>query len=442
MEMLRTESKISQQTYLLRLVEEEIRERFPSLVGVGGLTIQTTFDLRLQSSAEIAVEQRLAGLEQAPGYAHPLMAAHREGDPDYLQAATVVLENYSGAIRALVGGRNFSHSEFNRATMSQRPMGSVFKPLVYGTAFERGLFPGMLVSDAAIAPGEIAWDRIGWNPQNSDGIYGGLMPVETGLIQSRNTMTARVGEWAGIESVLAMMEHAGLGELERAEPTPPLYIGTVGANVRDVTSAYSAFATGGIRHRPYFIESVTDRDGTLLYQHEDANYRVLSPGAAWLTSKLLKKVVADGGTGAGLRQMGFAAPAGGKTGTTNDFEDAWFVGYTSRLSCGVWIGLDQPANGAVHRADPRQRPLHQLGGRQRTAAQIGQKIDGGTAGQGHAQGSGRVCTSLAPAPRQEKPGGVRRNRNPRLSGSPRPCHPERWCRHHGRSPCRPPSWRS
>ncbi|MCB1204764.1 MAG: transglycosylase domain-containing protein [Verrucomicrobiae bacterium] len=343
MEMLRTESKISQQTYLLRLVEEEIRERFPSLVGVGGLTIQTTFDLRLQSSAEIAVEQRLAGLEQAPGYAHPLMAAHREGDPDYLQAATVVLENYSGAIRALVGGRNFSHSEFNRATMSQRPMGSVFKPLVYGTAFERGLFPGMLVSDAAIAPGEIAWDRIGWNPQNSDGIYGGLMPVETGLIQSRNTMTARVGEWAGIESVLAMMEHAGLGELERAEPTPPLYIGTVGANVRDVTSAYSAFATGGIRHRPYFIESVTDRDGTLLYQHEDANYRVLSPGAAWLTSKLLKKVVADGGTGAGLRQMGFAAPAGGKTGTTNDFEDAWFVGYTSRLSCGVWIGLDQPA---------------------------------------------------------------------------------------------------
>jgi penicillin-binding protein 1A len=254
----------------------------------------------------------------------------------------VVLENHTGAIRALVGGRDFAQSEFNRAIHSRRPMGSVFKPLVYGTAFERGLFPGMLISDAAIAPGEIAWDPIGWNPQNADGVYGGLLPVETGLIQSRNTMTARVGEWAGIDSVIAMMEHAGLGETERAEPTPPVYIGTVGANVRDITSAYTVFATGGIRHQPFFIESVTDRDGTVLFQHEDANYRVLSPGAAWLTSKVLKKVVADGGTGAGLRDLGFTPPAGGKTGTTNDFEDAWFVGYASRLSGGVWIGLDQP----------------------------------------------------------------------------------------------------
>lgn len=343
MEMLREEAKISEQSHLLRLVEEEVKSLFPSHVGVGGLKIETTFDLRLQSAAEITVANRLTELENRPGYAHPTYAAHRSGDPAYLQAATVVLENGSGAIRALVGGRDFAHSEFNRATRSRRPMGSVFKPLVYGTAFERGLFPGMLISDAALAPGEIAWDKIGWNPQNADGVYGGMLPVESGLILSRNTMTARVGEWAGIDTVIAMMEHAGLGEAERAEPTPPVYIGTVGANVRDVTSAYTIFATGGIRHQPYFLESVADRDGTVLYQHEDANYRVLSPGAAWLTSKLLKKVVADGGTGAGLRQMGFTAPAGGKTGTTNDFEDAWFVGYTSRLSCGVWIGLDQPA---------------------------------------------------------------------------------------------------
>lgn len=340
--ILRREAKVSEQTYLLRMVEEEVRALLPSLAGVGGLSIRTTFDLRLQEAAERAVAARLAEIERRPGYAHPAYEAHREGDPQYLQAATVVLENYTGAIRALVGGRDFAQSEFNRAIRAQRPMGSVFKPLVYGTAFERGLFPGMLVSDAAIAPGEIAWDPIGWNPQNADGVYGGLLPVETGLIQSRNTMTARVGDRAGIDSVVAMMEHAGLGEAERAEPTPPLYIGTVGANVRDVTSAYTVFATGGVRHRPFFIESVADRDGAVLLRHEDANYRVLSPGAAWLTSKTLKKVVAGGGTGAGLRDLGFAPPAGGKTGTTNDFEDAWFVGYTSRLSCGVWIGLDQP----------------------------------------------------------------------------------------------------
>ncbi len=341
--MLRQESKISEPTYLLRLVEERVRELLPSYVGIGGLSIRTTFDLRLQEAAEAAMARQLSAIEERPGYAHPRYAAHRSGEPAYLQGASVVLENYTGAIRALVGGRSFAHSEFNRATRAERPMGSVFKPLVYGAAFEHGLFPGMLVSDAAIEPGEIPWDRTGWSPQNADGVFGGLLTVEAGLVQSRNTMTVRIGEWAGIDRVVAMMQHAGLGETERASPAPPLYIGTVGANVRDLTSAYSAFATGGVRHHPFFLESVTDRDGRVLYQHEDENYRVLSPGAAWLTSKVLKKVVADGGTGAGLRQLGFAAPAGGKTGTTNDFRDAWFVGYTSRLSCGVWIGLDRPA---------------------------------------------------------------------------------------------------
>lgn len=342
MEMLRKHAKISEQNYLLKMVADEVGTMFPSLAGVGGLTIRTTFDTRLQLAAEEAVAKHLAGLESQPGYTHPTLAAHLEGDPAYLQASAVVMENFTGAMRAVVGGRDFSHSAYNRATQAQRPMGSIFKPLVYGAAFERGLFPGMLVSDGAIETGEIKWDKIGWNPENSDGVFGGMLPVETGLIKSRNTMTVRVGEWAGIEHVLAMMEHAGLGNAERDEPTAPIYIGTVGADVRGVTSAYTVFATGGIRHEPYFIESVTDRDGTVLYQHEDANYRVLSPGAAWLTSNILKKVLEEGGTAAGLRELGFSAAAGGKTGTTNDFQDAWFVGYTSRLSGGVWIGLDQP----------------------------------------------------------------------------------------------------
>ena len=342
MKTLKTQAKVSEQNYLLKMVGDKIDEMFPSLAGVGGLAIRTTFDTRLQVAAEEAVNTRLAALESQPDYPHPTLSAFNGGDPAYLQAATVVTENFTGAMRAVVGGRDFSHSAFNRAIQSTRPMGSIFKPLVYGAAFERGLFPGMLVSDAAIAPGEIAWDRIGWNPENADGIYGGMLPVETGLIKSRNTMTVRVGEWAGIEHVVAMMEHAGLGQSERAEPTAPIYIGTVGADVRDVTSAYSVFATGGIRHEPFFIESVTDRDGTPLFKHEDASYRVLSTGAAWMTSNILKKVLEEGGTAAGLRKLGFSAAAGGKTGTTNDFQDAWFVGYTSRLSGGVWIGLDQP----------------------------------------------------------------------------------------------------
>ncbi|MDF1825839.1 MAG: transglycosylase domain-containing protein [Verrucomicrobiales bacterium] len=341
MEMLKVQSKVSGQTHLLQMVEDRVAELLPSYAGVGGLTIQTTFDIRLQGASDWSVNQRLAALEGEAGYPNPRLSGHEAGDPAYVQAAVTVVENYTGAIRAVTGGRDFTHSAFNRATQARRPMGSTFKPLVYGTAFERGLFPGVLISDAAIAAGEIRWDKIGWSPQNSDGVFGHSMPAEIGLIKSRNTMTARVGEWAGIDNVLAMMKHAGLGQSE-TEISPTIYIGTVGASVRDVASAYSVFATGGIRHRPYFIGTINDRDDSLLYQHEGESYRVLSPGAAWLTSTILKRVLEDGGTGAGLRAAGFFAPAGGKTGTTNDFYDAWFAGYTSRLSASVWVGLDQP----------------------------------------------------------------------------------------------------
>jgi len=341
MGMLKEQSKVSGQTYLLKMVEDRVAELLPSFAGVGGLTIQTTFDIRLQGASDWAVNQRMASLEAEPGYPNVRLSNYESGDPGYVQAAVTVVENMTGAVRVVVGGRDFTHSAFNRATQARRPMGSIFKPLVYGTAFERGLFPGVLISDQAITAGEIRWDKKDWRPSNSDGVFGNAMPAEVGLIKSRNTMTARVGEWAGIDNVLAMMEHAGLGESE-TEISPTIYIGTVGASVHDVASAYSVFATGGIRHRPYFIGTIHDRDETLLYQHESESYRVLSPGAAWLTSTILKRVLEEGGTGASLRTMGFTAPAGGKTGTTNDFYDAWFSGYTSRLSASVWVGLDQP----------------------------------------------------------------------------------------------------
>ncbi len=342
MELLRKQSKVSGQSYVLKMVEDKIAELLPSHNGVGGLTIQTTFDMRLQSIADKAVERRLQELESLPGYPNQTLSSYSSGDPRYVQAAVTIVENFTGAIRVAVGGRAYSHSAFNRATQARRPMGSIFKPLVYGTAFERGLFPGVLISDGKIEPGEIPWDNEGWSPENSDHVFGGRLPAELGIIRSRNTMTTRVGEWAGINNVLTMREHAGLGSAKTKEISPTVYIGTEGASVRDIASAYSVFATGGIRHRPFFIGAIQDRDGTTLYQHEDENYRVLSPGAAWLTSTILKQVLDEGGTGANIRSMGFTAPAGGKTGTTNDFYDAWFAGYTSRLSGGVWVGLDQP----------------------------------------------------------------------------------------------------
>ncbi|MEX2577433.1 MAG: transglycosylase domain-containing protein [Verrucomicrobiales bacterium] len=349
MGMLRKQAKVSEQSYLLDMVDDRVDELLPSLAGAGGLTIRTTFDSRLQRIAEDAVADRLTRLEHTPGYPHPKIDGLSEGgegpggEPAYLQAAAVVAENFTGALRAIVGGRDYSESAFNRATRAKRDMGSIFKPLVYGAAFERGLFPGVLVSDAAIGPDEIEWEKTEWHPENADGVFGGMHPAEIGLIRSRNTMTVRVGEWAGIGNVLAMMKHAGLWQGRNIEPSAPVYLGTIGASVKDITSAYSVFATGGVRHEPFFIEAILDRDGVELFRHEDENYRVLSPGAAWLTSTILKRVLEEGGTGARVRDTGFAAPAAGKTGTTNDFFDAWFVGYTSRLSAGIWVGLDQPA---------------------------------------------------------------------------------------------------
>ncbi|MEM7697361.1 MAG: transglycosylase domain-containing protein [Verrucomicrobiota bacterium] len=343
MAQLRRNRIVSSQGYIEQMIQNEVSNLVPSHARAGGLTIRTTFDTALQAQAEQALNLHLGHLESQPGYEHPTPAMHQSGETAYLQGAVTVIENNTGALRVLVGGRNFADSAFNRATQARRPIGSVFKPLVYGTAFERGLFPGTWVSDAAIAPGEIPWDVTGWSPENADNNYGGPLPASDGLIQSRNTMTVRVGEFAGLDAVLNMMDLAGVAPAAETIESATVYLGTVEANVRAVASAYSIFANGGIRHQPYFIESIVDREGTTLYRHADVPYEVMSAGAAWMTSNLLQQVLEQGGTGANLRHLGFDAPAGGKTGTTNDFRDAWFAGYTSRLSGAVWIGLDQPA---------------------------------------------------------------------------------------------------
>ncbi len=311
---------------------------------VGGLDIYTTFDLELQEAAEQAVESRLHSIEATSGYPHPTRGAHHGDRTDYLQAAVTVVDNGLGAVRAMVGGRSFEESHFNRATQAHRQAGSIFKPLIYAIAFESGLFPGTLISDQPIQPGEIAWDTTGWNPRNSDGTFGGWTRAEEGLIRSRNTMTVRVGETAGIDAVSEMARYAGIadGAAESAFSSPQIYVGNLGASLISLTSAYSAFANEGFRADPYFIERIQDRLGNVLYQREPEGYRVVSPGATWLTSQVLQKVMEPGGTGQSVTDLGVDFPVAGKTGTTNDYHDAWFVGYSSSLSCGVWVGLDQP----------------------------------------------------------------------------------------------------
>jgi penicillin-binding protein 1A len=343
-------SRIGQDTHVMEAIRGEIdRLLTTEQKDAGGFEIHTTFDLDLQAVAEEAVERRLTDLENSEKYPHPTRASFGprfESDttlaPDYLQAAVTVLDNRSGAVRALVGGRDFTHSRFNRATQSRRQLGSVFKPLVYATAFETGLFPGSYVSDDPIRPGEIRWTKAHWSPENADGHHLGNLPVSRGLIESRNTMSVRVGERAGIEAVLAMIDHAGLADRDAIQPNPQIYIGNLGATLTKLVSAYSAFPNNGQRSEPYFIERVESRAEGAIFAAEPTGYRVVSPGSAWLMRQILGEAIEPGGTGASVRKLGFKAPAGGKTGTTNEYRDAWFIGYTSQLTAGVWVGLDQP----------------------------------------------------------------------------------------------------
>ncbi len=329
--------------WFLNLLEAEMEKLAPGAESYGGFTIRTTIDHRLQRSTEAAIGRWLSGLERVAGYPHPVYpAGGEEGEPGYIQGAGVVLENRTGAIRALVGGRDFRHSQFNRALHSNRQIGSVIKPLIYATAFENGLFPGTLVDDNAIRPGEFAGkERENWSPENADGEHKGLQPAEIGLIESRNTMTVRVGEWIGLDRVGRMLQFAGI--VDRSTPlTPQVYLGNLTSSLLALTSAYTAFPNHGVRHEPFLVASIHDREGTLVYRGEPANYRLFSREAAWMTSSILEKVVEQGGSGSRLRRWGFDAPAGGKTGTTDRFVDAWFIGYTSRLTGGFWVGFDRP----------------------------------------------------------------------------------------------------
>jgi penicillin-binding protein 1A len=311
----------------------------------GGLYIYTTLDPTVQDAAQQALETQLTKIERQPNFRHPLKASYHppENGEDsampYLEGAVVAIDNASGGIRALVGGRDYSQSKFNRAlSPSNRQIGSAFKPFVYTVAFSEGLLPGAAISDGPIQPGEI--DGAGnWSPGNSDGTYGGIQPCSYGLINSRNTMSVRVGQLAGLDAVQKVATTLNLGQnIPRA---PAIYIGSFETNLRDLTAAYTVFPNAGVRKQSYIIERIDDPDHKPIYRAAHISAPALDPSAAWMTSQLMEQVLTRG-TAASARSLGFNLPAAGKTGTTNDYKDAWFLGYTSTLTCGVWVGFDQP----------------------------------------------------------------------------------------------------
>ena len=250
----------------------------------------------------------------------------------YLQGAVLAIDNKTGGMLAVVGGRDYRQSKFNRALQGERQIGSTIKPFVYAAAIGRGVLPGTIIDDSPI-PGS-------WSPSNSDGKFLGPQPMALGLVQSRNTMTVRVGDQAGIDRVMELMRDAGIGE--HAQRTRQIFIGNVGSSLKQLVSGFTIFPNQGVRRRPYLIDRIEDRSGNVIYSTPVLEADVISPGVAALTSRLLGLVMDQGTAAVARSEYDWQVPGGGKTGTTNDYKDAWFVGYSQDVTCGVWMGCDKP----------------------------------------------------------------------------------------------------
>src|SRR5438046_3984737 len=336
-----------QENYAMDAVQRDLNQLLTQdQIDNGGLSIYTTLDPAVQNAAQDALEKQLTKIEHQSNFHHPLKADYKppengEGDSamPYLEGAVVVIDNASGGIRALVGGRDYAQSKFNRALApANRQVGSAFKPFVYTVAFSHGLLPSTAISDGPIQPGEI--DGAGnWSPGNSDGTYGGVMPCYYGLIHSRNTMSVRVGQFAGLDAVQKVANELGISQ--NVPHGPAIYIGSFETDLKDLTAAYSIFPNAGVRKQAYIIERIDNQQHKPIYLAAHISTPALDPSAAWMTSQDMEEVLPKR-TAASARSLGFKLPAAGKTGTTNDYKDAWFVGYTSTLTTGVWVGFDQP----------------------------------------------------------------------------------------------------
>lgn len=314
----------------LELVERFGRER----VYQSGLRVYTTIDVEMQKAAEAAVAKTLADLDARRQAA--LKARRKPVTPDDppLQAALVAIDPRTGAVRAMVGGRSFADSRFNRAMQARRQPGSAFKTFVYAAALESGYTPASLI-DQLDEP--IDTLQGAWTPEDghSDATE---LTIRAALKISSNRAAVRMLEMIGPASAVSYAGRLGLGKLPAV---PSLALGSGEVTLFDMTSAYGAFAAGGVWHKPSLIRRVEDLDGQVLFAAEDVAVPAVRPETAFLMTSMLEDVI-DGGTAWKARQMGFRPPAAGKTGTTNDYRDAWFVGYTKALVSGVWVGYDTP----------------------------------------------------------------------------------------------------
>jgi len=313
-----------------RIVDSVLGDR---LAEVGDVVVHTTLDLQTQAAAEQAVQRQAAAIQRVAARANRA-SARGAGE---IEGAMVALDPTSGAVRALVGARRYTPRGFNRAILARRQPGSAFKPFVYAAALQRGFTPASLVSDEPIEieldDGEI------WRPANMDG-YVGETTLRRALMQSRNAATVRLSQEVGLDRIADLAYRAGIRSKLPLEPS--LALGAAEVTPLELVGAYAVFANGGLRVRPFLVRRIDAADGTVIWRDTlPAPARVLDARDAYQITSMLRSVV-DHGTGYTVRELGLRGPVAGKTGTTNDATDLWFVGFTPSIVAGFWFGYDQP----------------------------------------------------------------------------------------------------
>jgi penicillin-binding protein 1A len=342
--------KAAQTPYLIRIKEKSPVEKAPHFVEYirryleekygkeslykNGLQVFTTVDLYYQKTAQEALESGLKEVEKRQKYSPGDMPLNLEG-------ALICFDIETGYVKALIGGRDYKKSQFNRTIQARRQTGSAFKPIIYASALDKGYTPASIIVDAPIV---FEWGDKKWKPKNFEGKFSGPTTLRNALTQSINVVTVKIAQDIGVDYIRDYAKKLGISS--------PLYhelsmsLGSSSVSLFELTKAYAVFANQGKSFKPVFIKKILDRDGNLLEENLPPSYsqefsaeeQVITPQTAFLITYLMEGVVQHG---TGWRARSLGRPVAGKTGTTDQFMDAWFIGYTPELITGVWVGFDE-----------------------------------------------------------------------------------------------------
>jgi penicillin-binding protein 1A len=317
--------------YIRRYIEEKYGKE---ALYKNGLQVFTTIDLRFQKTAQEAMESGLKEVERRKKYPSADIPFTPEG-------ALVCFDLETGYVKAMVGGRDFKKSQFNRAIQARRQTGSAFKPIVYASALDKGYTPASVVVDSPVI---FEWGNQKWKPKNFEGKFLGPTTLRNALTHSINVVTVKIAQDIGVDYIRDYAKKLGISS--PLHNNLSMALGSSSISLYELTKAYAIFANQGSLFKPIFIEKILDRDGNLLEENLPCFYpnesseeeHVLTPQTAFLITHLLEGVVQHG---TGWRARSLGRPVAAKTGTTDQFMDAWFIGYTPELMTGVWVGFDE-----------------------------------------------------------------------------------------------------